>query len=192
VRGRHRLPGLAVNGVNRPGSAWPDGVWGLESSGPENGTGPLARGRGLRVFAESGGAALAHELGAVWAGAITDRPPLLLDAIIDTTPVWRPVVEAMASLRPGGRLVINAIRKEDLDKQTLLEVDYARHIWWEKEIKSVANVTRQDVREFLQLVAETGITPLVREYPLCEANQALIDLKRGGIPGAKVLRISEV
>jgi propanol-preferring alcohol dehydrogenase len=55
-------------------------------------------------------------------------------------------------------------------------VDYARHIWREKEIKSVANVTRQDVREFLQLVAETGITPLVREYPLCEANQAMMDL----------------
>lgn len=154
-----------------------------------------ARWPGVEVYVFSRNPAerqLAHELGAVWAGAITDRPPLLLDAIIDTTPVWRPVVEAMASLRPGGRLVINAIRKEDLDKQTLLEVDYARHIWWEKEIKSVANVTRQDVREFLQLVAETGITPLVREYPLCEANQALIDLKRGGIPGAKVLRIREV
>lgn len=153
-----------------------------------------ARWPGVEVYVFSRNPAerqLAHELGAAWTGAITDRPPLLLDTIIDTTPVWRPVVEAMASLRPGGRLVINAIRKEEHDKEALLAVDYARHIWREKEIKSVANVTRQDVREFLQLVAETGIRPLVREYPLSDANQALVDLKRGGVPGAKVLRIGE-
>lgn len=135
---------------------------------------------------------LARDLGAVWTGEIADRPPVPLDAMIDTTPVWRPVVEALACLRSGGRLVINAIRKEDRDKQALLAVDYAEHIWWEKEIKSVANVTRQDVREFLELAAQAGIKPLVREYPLSDANQALNDLKRGGIPGAKVLRIGAV
>ena len=71
-------------------------------------------------------------------------------AIIDTTPAWKPVVAALANLRPGGRLVINAIRKEAVDKDALLRLDYPEHLWMEKEIKSVANVTRADVVEFLE------------------------------------------
>ncbi|MBC7351838.1 MAG: zinc-dependent alcohol dehydrogenase family protein [Thermogutta sp.] len=134
--------------------------------------------------------ALAHELGAVWTGDIPDRPPELLDAIIDTTPVWRPVVESLASLRPGGRLVINAIRKEEVDKDALLRLSYPEHIWMEKEIKSVANVTRQDVIDFLKLAEASEIRPVVREYKLEEANRALQDLKFGKTPGAKVLRIA--
>ncbi len=89
--------------------------------------------------------AFALELGAAWAGDTTETAPEPLHAIIDTTPVWKPVVEAMANLAPGGRLVVNAIRKEDADKEYLLRLDYATHLWMEKEIKSVANVTRQDV-----------------------------------------------
>lgn len=131
----------------------------------------------------------ARELGAAWAGEIGQQPPVLLDAIIDTTPVWRPVVEALRNLRPGGRLVINAIRKEQADQDALLRLNYPEHLWMEKEIKSVANVTRWDVREFLELAAAVKIRPRVREYPLQAANQALQDLKRGGTPGAKVLRI---
>ena len=88
---------------------------------------------------------------AVWAGDTTDRSPLQLHAIIDTTPVWKPVVEALNNLRPGGRLVINAIRKEDADKDYLLNVSYHEHLWMEREIKSVANVTHQDISEFLPL-----------------------------------------
>lgn len=130
----------------------------------------------------------ALSLGAAWAGAIDEVPPELLDAIIDTTPVWLPISAGLKRLKPGGRLVINAIRKEEVDKEVLLQIDYASQLWMEKEIKSVANVTRQDVREFLQLAAEAQIKPEYQEYALEDANQALFELKQGNIRGAKVLR----
>ncbi|RMF27974.1 MAG: zinc-binding alcohol dehydrogenase family protein [Bacteroidetes bacterium] len=133
----------------------------------------------------------ALELGAAWAGNTDDPPPELLHAIIDTTPVWKPIVEALKALRPGGRLVVNAIRKEDADKDALLKIQYPRHLWLEKEIKSVANVTRRDVREFLQLAAEAALLPEYQEFPLEAANEALLELKNRKIRGAKVLRIAE-
>jgi len=131
--------------------------------------------------------AFARELGAVWAGDIGERPPQLLAAIVDTTPVWRPVVHALRALAPGGRLVINAIRKEDHDRAELLDLDYASDLWREKEIKSVANVTRDDVRACLALAAEAGIRPMVTTYALEDANRALIDLRGGEQRGARVL-----
>jgi propanol-preferring alcohol dehydrogenase len=134
--------------------------------------------------------AFALELGAVWAGEIAERAPVALDAVIDTTPAWRPVVEALANLRPGGRLVINAIRKEEGDKQSLLGLDYRDHLWMEKEIKSVANVTRQDIAEFLPLAAKVPLRPQVQTYPLVDANRALLELKHGPVRGAKVLVIA--
>jgi propanol-preferring alcohol dehydrogenase len=133
--------------------------------------------------------ALAKELGAVWAGETEDSSPEKLDAIIDTTPVWKPVVEALKNLASGGRLVINAIRKEEADKDYLLKLDYPAHLWMEKEIKSVANVTRADVAEFLELAAEIPIKPKVEAYALEEANKALLEIKNRRIRGAKVLRI---
>lgn len=131
----------------------------------------------------------ALSLGAAWAGAIDETPPLGLEAVIDTTPVWGPISAAIKYLKPGGRLVINAIRKEEADKEVLLKLDYPSQLWMEKEIKSVANVTRADVREFLQLAAEAKIKPEFQEYALQEANQALTELKQGKIRGSKVLRI---
>jgi propanol-preferring alcohol dehydrogenase len=131
----------------------------------------------------------ARELGAAWAGGLEEQPPVPLHAAIDTTPAWRPIVCALAHLRPGGRLVVNAIRKEEADKGALLELDYAHHLWMEKEIKSVANVTRRDVGEFLELAARVPIRPEVQEYPLEEANRALLELKERKIRGAKVLRL---
>ena len=98
-------------------------------------------------------------------------------------------MEALKRLRPGGRLVINAIRKEEADKPVLLNLDYPSQLWMEKEIKSVANVTRQDVREFLSLAAEANIKPEFQEYALQDANRALLELKQGKIRGAKVLRV---
>jgi propanol-preferring alcohol dehydrogenase len=133
--------------------------------------------------------AFAKELGAVWAGDTAEESPEKLDAIIDTTPVWKPVVEALKNLEPGGRLVINAIRKEEVDKDYLLKLDYPTHLWLEKEIKSVANVTRRDVSEFLELAAEIPIKPEVQEFTLEEANKTLVELKTRKIRGAKVLRI---
>jgi propanol-preferring alcohol dehydrogenase len=133
--------------------------------------------------------AFAMELGAAWAGDTEDVSPQKLAAIIDTTPVWKPVVEALKNLVPGGRLVVNAIRKEDIDKDYLLRLDYPTHLWWEKEIKSVANVARRDVSEFLELAGEMEIKPEVEEYSLEDANRALVELKTRKIRGAKVLRI---
>ena len=126
----------------------------------------------------------------MWAGDTTDRAPEPLHAIIDTTPAWRPVVEAMANLRPGGRLVINAIRKEDSDKSSLLELSYHEDLWMEREIKTVANITAADIRDFLPLAAEIPLRPKVTTYSLAEANRALVELKRGAVEGAKVLTMS--
>jgi propanol-preferring alcohol dehydrogenase len=134
--------------------------------------------------------AFAVTLGAAWAGDTTDDPPESLAAIIDTTPAWTPVVEALAHLRPGGRLVINAIRKESRDRDVLARIDYPTHLWMEREIKSVANVTRADVREFLDAAAALSLNPTVEEIPLEQVNHALRWLRSGkAIEGAKVLRI---
>jgi propanol-preferring alcohol dehydrogenase len=132
----------------------------------------------------------AKELGAVWAGATEDNSPEKLDCIIDTTPVWKPVIEALKNLGSGGRLVINAIRKEEVDKDCLLQLDYAEHLWMEKEIKSVANVSRRDISEFLEIAAAIPIKPEVREFKMEEANEALVELKSKRIRGAKVLMIN--
>jgi alcohol dehydrogenase, propanol-preferring len=131
----------------------------------------------------------ARELGAVWAGSTEDEPPEKLHAVIDTTPAWKPIVEALNNLTPGGRLVINAIRKEEGDKDYLLKLDYPAHLWLEKEIKSVANVARRDISEFLALAAEIPIKPEVEEFALEDANAALVELKESSIRGAKVLRM---
>ena len=141
----------------------------------------FARSKSEQVFA--------LELGATWAGDTEEKPDVKLDAIIDTTPVWKPVVKALENLNPGGRLVINAIRKEDIDRDYLLKLDYPEHLWMEKEIKSVANVARMDVEECLQLAAEIPIKPDYQEYGLKDANIALLELKKQKIRGAKVLKI---
>lgn len=132
----------------------------------------------------------ARELGVHWAGNTRDKAPELLNAIIDTTPAWTPIVEALANLAPGGRLVVNAIRKEDSDKDALINVDYDQHLWREKTLQTVANVTSADLREFLPLAENAGIRPDVECYDLEDANRALVDLKFGPVRGAKVLRIA--
>ena len=146
---------------------------------------------GVFVFARSAKERdFAMELGASWSGDIGETPPDALDAVIDTTPVWRPVMDALLCLKPGGRLVINAIRKESKDSDLLMQMDYPRHLWMEKEIKSVANVARRDVQEFLKIAEEIPIKPEFQEYPLADANTALMELKQQKIRGAKVLRIA--
>jgi len=142
------------------------------------------------VFARSGKERqFARELGAVWVGDTSDTSPEKMHAIIDTTPVWKPVVEALRNLESNGRLVINAIRKENVDKEYLLNLEYPTHLWLEKELKSVANVAYNDIEGFLKLAAEIPIKPEIQEYSLIEANKALLELKQGKIRGAKVLRI---
>lgn len=143
----------------------------------------------IYVFARSAKErAFAEELGAAWAGDTAERAPHKLDSIIDTTPAWEPVVEALANLESGGRLVINAIRKEG-DNRSLLNLDYPLHLWQEKELKSVANITRSDVKEFLSLAAQMNLQPEIQVFALEQANEALIELKAGKIRGAKVLKM---
>lgn len=139
----------------------------------------FARDLASREFADS--------MGVDWVGATTDRAPHALDAIIDTTPAWAPVVEALANLRPGGRLVINAIRKDDRDKAELSRLSYHEHLWMEREIKSVANLTRQDIVDVLAIAATAPIRSDVTRYDLNQANRALTDLKRKPVRGVKVL-----
>jgi propanol-preferring alcohol dehydrogenase len=130
---------------------------------------------------------LAQKLGADWIGATGDTPPAKLNCAIDFTPVGMPVREALKNLEKGGRVVINAIRKIT----PIPELDYTEHLWYEKEVKSVANVTRRDAQEFLPLAAEIPIMPEVREFSLAEANEALILLKEGKIRGAGVLGMAK-
>lgn len=133
----------------------------------------------------------AVELGASWSGGIDEISPKQLSAIIDTTPVWKPVLLSLKNLVPGGKLVVNAITKENSDIDSLLSIDYQSHLWLEKEIKSVANVTREDVAGFLSLASTLKIEAEVTEYKLEEANKALLEIRRGGGKGAKVLRIAD-
>lgn len=134
----------------------------------------------------------ALELGADWAGDTLTVPPAAPHAIIDTTPAWQPVLAALECLRPGGRLVINAIRKEAGDRGVMASIRYEDHLWMEKEIKSVANVTHRDLEEFLPIAAAIPLHVEVQEYALEDANEALLDLRSGHVRGAKVLKISSV
>jgi propanol-preferring alcohol dehydrogenase len=144
----------------------------------------------IYVFARSSDEqAFALELGAVWAGHTDQTPAEKLHCIIDTTPAWNPVIQALRHLRPAGRLVINAIRKEGGDQKKLMTLDYAQHLWQEKEIKSVANVSRGDVLAFLDMADQMALSPQVQTYRLQEANQALMELKSRRIRGAKVLLV---
>jgi alcohol dehydrogenase, propanol-preferring len=129
---------------------------------------------------------LATRLGADWAGTAEDTPPVYPDKAIDFTPSGEIVRAALEALQPGGRLVINAIRKAG----PIPPLDYGRHLWEEKEVKSVANVTRRDAREFLALAAAVPIVPEAEEFPLDAANEVLIRLKASEIKGAAVLRVA--
>jgi len=151
----------------------------------------VAKHRGWKVFVftregQKDHQDLALKLGADWVGVTGEMPPQKLRCAIDFTPVGEPVREALRALEKGGRLVINAIRKVN----PIPELDYAQLLWHEREIKSVANVARQDALEFLPLAAQIGIQPEVQEFPLDRANDALLLLKQGRIHGAGVLRIA--
>lgn len=128
---------------------------------------------------------MAKKLGAEWVGATGKTPPEKLDAAIDFTPVGETVRETLKVLEKGGRVAINAIRKIN----PIPELEYANYMWHEREIKSVANVARQDAQDFLPLAAEIGISPEVQKFDLEDANKALVILKKGQMHGAGVLMI---
>ena len=129
-------------------------------------------------------AALAKKLGAVWTGRSADAPDKKLNKIMDFTPSGECVRDALNVLERGGRLVINAIRKET----PVPALEYDKYLWLEKEIKSVANVTRKDAEEFLPLAAQIPIKPTVEEFPIEQANEVLTKIKHSQLKAAAVLR----
>lgn len=125
---------------------------------------------------------LAESLGATWVGTETDKPPVELDRAVTFAPSGDVVVAALGSLRKGGVVAINAIH---LDR--FPEFDYDRLLWGERQIRSVANMTRSDARDFLQLAAEIGLRPKVTVFKLDQANEALAAVKGDAIDGAAVI-----
>jgi len=141
---------------------------------------------GCKVYVSTRGAShrrLAGELGAAWVGDERDRPPVELDRAVTFAPAGDVVIAALASLRKGGVVAINAIH---LDR--IPEFDYDRLLWGERQIRSVANMTRADARDFLRIAAEIGLRPKVTPFPLDQANAALQAIKRDEIDGAAVIR----
>jgi propanol-preferring alcohol dehydrogenase len=146
---------------------------------------PVLRAWGCRIYVSTRGAThrhLAESLGADWVGSERDRPSVRLDRAITFAPSGDVVVAALASLRKGGVVAINAIH---LDR--IPEFDYDSLLWGERQIRSVANVTRADARDFLQLASEIGLQPRVTVFRLEQANEALLALKNDAIDGAAVL-----
>ena len=142
------------------------------------------KGQSVYAFTRSGddkAQALAHRLGCVWAGGSDDRPPEELDAAIIFAPVGGLVPAALRAVRKGGIVVCGGIHMSDIPS-----FPYAI-LWEERRLVSVANLTRQDGREYLPLAAQAGVRPEVVTYPLAEANRALDDLRSGAFSGAAVL-----
>ena len=127
---------------------------------------------------------LARSMDAKWVGTETDKPPVELDRAITFAPSGAVVVAALSSLRKGGVVAINAIH---LDR--VPEFDYDRLLWGERQLRSVANMTRDDARDFLQIAAEIGMQSRVTQFRLDEVNEALLALKRDAIDGAAVIVI---
>ena len=125
---------------------------------------------------------LAKSLGAAWVGGETDKPPVDLDRAITFAPSGDVVIAALASLRKGGVVAINAIH---LDR--IPQFDYDHLLWGERQIRSVANMTRADARDFLKIAAEIKLHPKVTEFPLHQANEALLAIKNDSIDGAAVI-----
>jgi propanol-preferring alcohol dehydrogenase len=125
---------------------------------------------------------LAASLGATWVGNETERPPVPLDRAVTFAPSGDVVVSALSSLRKGGVVAINAIH---LDR--IPQFDYDRLLWGERQIRSVANMTRADARDFLDLAGRIGIEPRVTTFPLDRANEALAAIKSDSVDGAAVI-----
>jgi propanol-preferring alcohol dehydrogenase len=142
------------------------------------------QGRRVHAFTRSGDAAaqsFARSLGAVWAGGSDEMPPEPLDAAIIFAPVGALVPSALKAVKKGGRVVCGGIHMSDIPR-----FPYAL-LWEERELRSVANLTREDAREFLALAPRAGVRTEITRYPLVEANTALADLREGRLQGAAVL-----
>jgi len=125
---------------------------------------------------------LAESLGATWVGSETEKPPVELDRAVTFAPAGDVVVAALASLRKGGVVAVNAIHLDHMP-----QFDYDRLLWGERQIRSVANMTRADARDFLALAVQIGLRPRVTVFPLDQANDALLAVKNDAIDGAAVI-----
>ena len=125
---------------------------------------------------------LAASLGATWVGRETEKPPVQLDRAVTFAPSGDVVVAALASLRKGGVVAINAIH---LDR--IPQFDYDRLLWGERQIRSVTNMTRSDARDFLQIAGEMNLRPKTTVFSLAQANEALAAIKNDSIDGAAVI-----
>jgi len=125
---------------------------------------------------------LAESMGAKWVGTETDKPPVELDRAVTFAPSGDVVIAALSSLRKGGVVAINAIH---LDR--IPQFDYDSLLWGERQLRSVANMTRTDARDFLELAAKIGLRPKVTIFPLDQANEALLAVKHDAIDGAAVI-----
>src|SRR5664279_715195 len=137
------------------------------------------------VFVSTRGAShrqLAQSLGATWVGSETERPPVELDRAITFAPSGDVVIAALASLRKGGIVAINAIHLDHIP-----QFDYDHLLWGERQIRSVTNMTRADARDFLKIAAEIKLHPKVTKFPLHQANEALLAIKNDSIDGAAVI-----
>ncbi|MGH7383825.1 MAG: zinc-dependent alcohol dehydrogenase family protein [Candidatus Rokuibacteriota bacterium] len=146
---------------------------------------PVLRSWNCEVFVSTRGAShrrLAVSLGAAWVGDDKHRPPVTLDRAITFAPSGEVVVAALASLRKGGVVAINAIH---LDR--IPEFDYDRLLWGERQIRSVTNMTRADAQEFLHVASAIGLRPSVTAFPLDQVNEALRRIKDDAIDGAAVI-----
>jgi propanol-preferring alcohol dehydrogenase len=146
----------------------------------------VARWQGRRVYAftrkgDTAAQDFARSLGAVWAGGSEDLPPEPLDAAIIFAPVGALVPAALKAVKKGGRVVCGGIHMSDIPS-----FPYAL-LWEERHVLSVANLTRQDAREFLEIAPKAGIKSEITRYPLARANEALSDLRNGRLQGAAVL-----
>jgi propanol-preferring alcohol dehydrogenase len=138
-----------------------------------------------KVYVSTRGAShrqFAATLGATWVGGENDKPPVELDRAVTFAPAGDVVISALSSLRKGGVVAINAIHLDHIP-----EFDYDRLLWGERQIRSVANMTRADARDFLQIASEIDLRPRVTAFPLEQANEALQALKNDSIDGAAVI-----
>jgi propanol-preferring alcohol dehydrogenase len=144
------------------------------------------QGRRVYAFVRPGDTAARHfaqQLGACWVGDSSQLPPEPLDAAILYAPVGALVPAALRAVLPGGSVICAGIHMSDIPS-----FPYAQ-LWGERQLRSVANLTRQDAEEFLPLAVQAGVATSTVEYDLLDANRALSDLREGRIQGAAVLRV---
>lgn len=146
---------------------------------------PILQAWNCEVYVSTRGAShreMAAKMGATWVGGEGDKPPVELDRAVTFAPSGDVVLTALSSLRKGGVLAINAIH---LDRMP--EFDYDRLLWGERQIRSVANMTRTDARDFLELAQKIGLRPQVTRFSLDQANDALDAVKKGAVDGSIVI-----